>query len=44
MPRKRLSAARQRLIELGYIKQVRKASFHTPGLFRWRLRRGVENY
>lgn len=35
LPRKRLSAARQRLIELGYIKRVRKASFHTPGLFRW---------
>jgi hypothetical protein len=35
LPRKRLSAARQRLIELGYVKQVRKASFHTAGLFRW---------
>jgi hypothetical protein len=38
LPRKRLAAARQRLIELGYITQVRKASFRTPGLFHWTLR------
>ena len=41
LPRRRLSAARQRLIDLGYIKQVRKASFHTPGLFHWAASRSA---
>jgi hypothetical protein len=33
--RRRLAAARSRLIELGYIKQVRQAGRGCPALFRW---------
>jgi hypothetical protein len=33
--RKRLAATRQRLLELGYIEQVRRASRHTPALFQF---------
>jgi Bifunctional DNA primase/polymerase, N-terminal len=32
---KRLAAARQRLIELGRIEQIRRPSRHTPALFQW---------
>src|SRR5262249_42076154 len=33
--RKRLAAARQRLIELGHIKQIRPASQRKPALYQW---------
>jgi Bifunctional DNA primase/polymerase, N-terminal/Primase C terminal 1 (PriCT-1) len=33
--RKRFAAARQRLIELGHIKQIRPAFRHSPALFQW---------
>ena len=32
---KRLAAARQRLIDLGCIEQIRRPSRHTPALFQW---------
>jgi hypothetical protein len=33
--RKRLAAARQRLLNLGYVEQIRRASPHVPALFQW---------
>jgi hypothetical protein len=33
--RKRLAAARRRLIDLGYIQQIRASSQHRPALFQW---------
>jgi Primase C terminal 1 (PriCT-1) len=33
--RQRLTAARQRLLDLGYIEQIRPAAQHTPALFQW---------
>jgi hypothetical protein len=35
---KRVSAARKRLLELGYIEKIRRASQNSPALFRWRER------
>jgi Primase C terminal 1 (PriCT-1) len=34
-PRKRLAAARRRLLDGGYIEQIRTASQHRPALFQW---------
>jgi hypothetical protein len=34
-PRQRLAAARHRLIELGYVEQVRRATTGLAALFRW---------
>jgi hypothetical protein len=33
--RTRLAAARARLLALGYIEQIRRASQHNPALFQW---------
>lgn len=35
MPRKRIAAARKRLIDLGYMRCVRPAASNAPALFRW---------
>ena len=37
--RERFAKAREALIDLGYIEQVRSASRHHPALYRWRNRR-----
>ena len=41
--RQRLVAARDRLIELGYVRQTRPARSRSPALYRWRGYMGVQN-